>query len=165
MKMRGIGWASFVIVGLTIGSVFAQDATRPPTLAANARLVRVRVGSTGGMCGGFGYCDNLTTVEPSFVVSQLTDAPNKKKFPDVKAKRAITKREWGNLQRAIDTKALTALPQSVCHAAIDLPCSWVEVESGDGAKITVFYDSMNPPAPVAALLRQIPFVAVAIPVR
>src|SRR5690349_14409299 len=128
MKMRRSSWVSFVIVGLTIGSVFAQDATRPTILAASARLLRVRIGHSGGMCGGFGYCTERTTVDRSFVVRELKDAPDNKKFPDVKARRATTKREWENLQRAIDTKSLTTAPQTVCQAHIDLPCSWVEVE-------------------------------------
>jgi hypothetical protein len=164
MKMRTSVWVSFVIVSLTIGSVFAQDATGPTIPAANARLVRVRIGHSGGMCGGFGYCTELTTVDRSFVVRELKDAPNKKKFPDVKAKRATTKREWENLQRAIDTKSLTTAPQTVCQAIIDLPCSWVEVEFRDGTKIGIFYGSTNPPAPVTALLQKIPSVAITLPV-
>jgi len=161
--MRWSSWASFAVASLTIGSGLAQDATRPTTPPANA-LERVRLGHSGGMCGGFGYCGELTTVDQSFVVRELKGAPNKKKFPDVEAKRATTKREWENLQRAIDTKTLTAAPQTVCGAIVDLPCSWVEVEFRDGTKIGIFYDSMNPTAPVAALLRKVPSVAIKIPV-
>jgi hypothetical protein len=164
MKMRRSGWVSFVIVSLTIGNVFAQDATRPTIPAADARLVRVQIGHSGGMCSGFGYCTGLTTVDRSFVVRELKDAPNKEKFPDVKAKRATTKREWEKLQRAIDTKSLTTAPQTVCQAHIDLPCSWLEVEFRDGTKIRIFYDSTDPPAPIAALLQKIPSVAITLPV-
>jgi hypothetical protein len=92
----------------------------------------------------------LTTVEPSFIVLELKDAAHKKKLPDRKTKSAITKQDWENLQRAIDRKSLTAVPQTVCRAAIDLPCSWVEVEFSDRTKIGVSYDRRNPPAPVAA---------------
>jgi hypothetical protein len=88
------------------------------------------------------------------------DAPDKKHFPDRKTKRAVSKQDWKNLQSAIDRKSLTALPQTVCRAAIDLPCSWVEVEFSDRTKIAVSYDRMNPPAPVAALLGKIPTIQV-----
>ena len=53
-------------------------------------------------------------------------------------------------------EALTAVPQTVCQAAIDLPCSWVEVEFSDETKIGVSYDAQNTPARVATLLRQVP---------
>ena len=162
--MRRSGWVSFVVVTLTIASVFAQDAARPTVPAANARLVRVQIGHSRGMCGGSGYCTERTTVDRSFVVRELMDAPNRKKFPNVKAKRTTTQREWENLQRAIDTKSLATAPQTVCYAVVDQPCSWVEMEFHDGTKTGIFYDSTNPPAPVAALLRKIPSVAIALPV-
>jgi hypothetical protein len=150
MQMRWKLWTSLFVLGLTIGNVFAQDAVPPTGRAGDTRVVRVRIGHTGGMCGDFGYCTHLTTVEPSFIVLELKDAGNKKKLPDRKTKSAITKQDWENLQRAIDRKSLTAVPQTVCRAAIDLPCSWVEVEFSDRTKIGVSYDRRNPPAPVAA---------------
>jgi hypothetical protein len=158
--MRWKLWTLLFVVGLTIGSVFAQDAAPPTSHAADARVVRVRIVHTGGLCGGFGYCTHLTTVEPSFIVLELKGAPNKQKLLDRKTKRAIRKQDWENLQRAIDRKSLTALPQTICRAAIDLPCSWVEVEFSDRTKIGVSYDGMNPPAPVAALLGKIPMIQV-----
>lgn len=112
------------------------------------------------MCGGFGYCTALTTVEPSFIVLELKDSGNKKKLSDRKTRRAITKQDWESLQRAIDAKSLIALPQRVCRANIDLPCSWVEVDFSDRTKVGVNYDEMKPPAPVAALLGKIPTILV-----
>jgi hypothetical protein len=154
--MRWMLWASLSFVGLTIGTVFAQDAAPPTNHAADARVVRVRIGHTGGLCGGFGYCTGITTVEPSFIVRESMNAANKKTFPDTKAERAITKQDWENLERAIDTKSLMALPQpTCCRACIDLPDSWVEVKFSSGTKISVSYDPGNPPAPIAALLHEI----------
>jgi hypothetical protein len=145
---------------LSAGSAVAQKAQQPASPAADARVVRVQIGHTSGMCGGNSYCSNLTTVTPSFIIAELSDAPDKKKWPDKKAKRAITKQEWGNLRRAIDTKALMDLPPEVCYATIDLPCSWVAVEFSDGTKINVLYDPTHPPAPVAAVLGKTPGVQI-----
>ena len=151
-------WTSSVVLLLTVGIVFAQDVAPLTRPAGDTRVVRVRIAHTEGLCGGSGYCTALTTVEPSFIVFELKDSGNKRKLPDRKTKRVITKQDWENLQRAIDAKSLMALPQMVCRADIDLPCSWVEVEFSDRTKIGVSYDPMNPPAPVAGLLRKIPTV-------
>jgi len=153
--MRQRLWASLFIVGLTIGSVFAQDAAPPSSLAADARIVRVRTGYSAGRCGG-GYCTEITTVEPLFIVWENLDASDKKRFPDTKAKRTINNQDWENLQRATDTKSLMALPRPTrCRACVDLPDSWVEVRFSDGTKISVSYDPANPSAPIAALLHEI----------
>ena len=151
-------WTSLSVLLLTVGIVFAQDAA-PPTRPTGG-VVRVRIGHTEGLCGGSGYCTALTTVEPSFIVLELKDSGNKKKLPDRKTRRAITNQDWENLQRAIDAKSLIALPQMVCRADIDLPCSWVEVEFSDRTKVEVSYDDAKPPAPVATLLGKIPAILV-----
>jgi hypothetical protein len=143
----------FLVFGF-MASVSAQNA-KPVPLAPDAQLVRVRIGYSGGLCGGFGYCTNLTTVEPFSVISESKDAADKKKLPDRKSKTAITKLEWENLQQAVDTKALLSAPQAVCNAIIDLPCSWIELEFSDKTKISIDYAPSNAPAPVEALLRQV----------
>ena len=160
VQMRLKLWTSLSILLLTVAIVFAQDAAPPTGPTGDARVVRVRIVHTGGMCGGFGYCTTLTTVEPSFIVLELKGSGDKKKLPDRKTRRAITKQDWENLQRAIDAKSLIALPQMVCRAAIDLPCSSVVVEFSDRTKVGVSYNEMNPPAPVAGLLRNIPTIQV-----
>lgn len=151
-------WTSSSVLLLTVGIVFAQDAAPPTRPTGDTRVVRVRIVHTEGFCGGSGYCTVLTTVESSFIVLELKDSGNERKLPGRKTKRAITKQDWENLQRAIDAKSLMALPQMVCRADIDLPCSWLEVEFSDRTKIGVSYDRMNPPAPVAGLLRKIPTI-------
>src|SRR5512140_1191070 len=93
MKMHGSGWTACVVLSLTIGSVFARDAIRPARPAAGARVISVRLVNTGGMCGGDGYCTQITTIDRSFVLLELKDAPNKKKFPNSKIKRGITERQ------------------------------------------------------------------------
>jgi hypothetical protein len=158
--MRCKHWRTLLVVGLTIGSVFAQDVAAQTSPAAGGRVVRVRIVHTGGLCGGSGYCTDITTFEPSIIILELKDSPNKQKFPDKKMKDAVMKKDWETLQRAIDRKSLAALPQEVCQAAIDLPCSWVEVEFNDGTKISVSYDRSNPPAPIDALLRKLPPIRV-----
>lgn len=153
-------WTSLSVLLLTVGIVFAQDAAPPTRPTRDARVVRVRIVHTGGRCGGFGYCATSTTVEPTFIVVELKNSGDKKNFPDRKTRRAITKQDWENLQRAVDAKSLIALPQTVCRAAIDLPCSLAAVEFSDGTKVAVFYNEMKPPAPVAALLGKIPTILV-----
>jgi len=50
---------------------------------------------------------------------------------------------------------MASAPQGVCYAVSDGPCSWVELEFSGKTKISLFYDSQMPPAPVAALLGQV----------
>ena len=88
------------------------------------------------MCGGAGYCTSLTTVEPSFIVTELKDAGDKKTFPDIRKKRLLKPGEWNNLQRALDTKSLMAAPEMQRHAEIDWPCSWLQIEFRDGSKLS-----------------------------
>ena len=53
MQMRWKLWTSLFVLGLTIGNVFAQDAVPPTGRAGDTRVVRERIGHTGG---DFGYC-------------------------------------------------------------------------------------------------------------
>jgi len=149
-----------LILATSVFCASAQSAVHkqvPP--ATNAKLVRVRIVHTGGMCGGSGYCTNLTTIEPLVIISEDNQAINKEKFPDRKVRTAITNREWKNVSGSIDRKAIEALSQPPeCQACIDLPESWVELEYGDGSRITASYDPTNPPAPLAAVLRQITLI-------
>lgn len=157
MRSRKNIWATVFVVVVTTGNVFAQEASPPTRPAVDARVVRVRIENVGGMCGGFGYCSSSTTVDPTFMVSELKNSTDKKRLPDTKTKRPITKKEWEELRCSIDAKALKALPQpKTCRPCIDLPDTAVSVEYSDGTRIGVSYDPTNPPPPVAALLRKIP---------
>jgi len=142
------------IAALATGSVLAQQ-TSPPAVTS-ARVILVKIWHTGGLCGGSGYCDSSTTIKPQLIISDLTDSPNPKKFPNRRAKRAITKREWDNLQRTIDSQSLKRLPEERCYAATDLPCSGVKIQFSDSSEINVIYDGLHPPAPISELLKHIP---------
>ena len=152
--MRTIG-TSLVIVFLVIGSLPAQDATRPAVPAPDAHSIRVHLGESGGMYCCPGYCSSLTTVEPSVILREWSNSSCSNKFPSRKEKQRITRKDWERVERAIDSKSLAAAPQVQCEAIIDLPCSWAEVEFSDGTKLELSYDKMKPPPAVAALLRSI----------
>jgi hypothetical protein len=154
VQMRRKLSASLLTAGVAAASVLAQNAAPSSPPAADARVIRVRIGHSYGMCAG-GYCSDSTTIEPEFIVSEYNNAPDKKKFPDRTMKSAITRQYWETLRHAIDAKSLLAARPSACHAEIDLPCSWVEVDYSDGAKIRVSYGGLTPPAPVAALLAKV----------
>jgi hypothetical protein len=152
--MRTIGM-SLVIVFLVIGSLPAQDATRQAVPAPDAHVIRVHLGDGGGMYCCPGYCTSLTTVDPSFIIRELSNSSCPKKFPSRKQKQRITRKDWERVERAIDSKSLAATPQVQCYAIIDLPCSSAQVEFSDGTKIEISYDNMKPAPAVAALLRSI----------
>jgi hypothetical protein len=139
---------SVVVFGLMLGPVPAQNS-KPALPAGNTKLIRLQIGHSYGLGGG-----NLTTVEPFFMITESEGVVNNK-YSHRKAKSTITKRAWENLEQGVDAKALALAPQVVCHAVSDGPCSWLMVEFSDTTKIHLFYDWPNPPAAVAALLRQI----------
>jgi hypothetical protein len=142
------------IAALPTVSVFAQETNSPAV--TNARVISVKIWHIGGLCGGSGYCDSSTMIKPSFIMSELTDSPNPKKFPNRRVKRSITKGEWGKLQRAIDSKSLKSLPAEHCDATIDVPCSGVKIQFSDSSEVNVIYDGMYPPVRISELLKQIP---------
>lgn len=151
--------ATLIIVGM-ITSAFAQTPASPASPAANAHVVRVRMGYSCGMCGGLSYHSSSTTVEPSFLIWQGMYSSNPRKLPNQKTRVAITRRDWKNMLRSIDANALRALPQRGCRSCIDLPESWLVVEYSDGSKIGVIYGPTDIPKPVSA----IKFPAVLIPI-
>ena len=156
MEMRWWLWTSLLVFGLTVGRVFAQDAARPVAPALDVRVVRVRVVHTVGMCGGYGHCNAITTISPSFISRESKDSGDKQKFPNRRTKRAITRQDWESLLRAIDKESLKAIPQTTgCRSCIDLPDTWLEVNLSDGTHISVSFDPESPPPPVATLLREI----------
>lgn len=148
--MRWFGLCFFVMA-VTL-SAFAQRADTASGLSAEARVVRLEMGHVCGLCGGPGYRTSLTTVERSFVLREMMDSGDLKKYPNRKERHAITKREWEALLQSIDINALKAVPQDgSCRPCIDLPDSWVVVEYSDGSKIPVHYDPTSEPAAVKGL--------------
>ena len=133
-------------------SAFAQRADTASGLSAEARVVRLEMGHVCGLCGGPGYRTSLTTVERSFVLREMMDSGDLKKYPNRKERHAITKREWEALLQSIDINALKAVPQDgSCRPCIDLRESWIVVEYSDNSKISIKYAPTDEPAPVKAL--------------
>jgi len=151
MRIFGV---PLVITYLMLATLFAKDANPLDCPAFQARVVRVHIVYTIGMCGG-GYCTSLATIEPSIITREEKGSSDPKRFPNKKTKYAITRKDWQNVQQVVDAKSLAAVPQEPCHAVIDLPCSSVEVEFSDGTKIRISYNVTNAPPPVAALLKAI----------
>ena len=148
--MQRLGASLFL--ALMIGNVFGQSAAPAPGPSSEAHVVRVQIGYICGWCGGLAYRTDLTTVERTFVRREMMDSTDRKTLPNLKERRAITRREWEALLGSIDAKALRAVPQDkTCRPCIDLPDSWTAVEYGDGSQISVHYWPGSEPAPVKAL--------------
>lgn len=80
----------------------------------------------------------------------------KKKYPEMKMKSAITKREWDDLQQFLDARVLAAFVGRIgCPGCADEMVEWVEVEFSDGTKKAVSYNEGSAPAPIAELLLKI----------
>ncbi len=146
------------VVGLTIGSALAQQAP-PPSASPNARIVRIRSGSYAGMC--YGYCAREeTTVKPGLIVAVSRSFSEKRKYPDVKLKRKITKEDWEDLQQSVNASVLAAFVGRIgCPGCADELVEWVEVQLSDGTKKSVFYNEGNAPPPIAALSLKIKTIA------
>ncbi len=146
------------VVGLTIGSALAQQAL-PPRASPTAHIVRVRTGSYAGMC--YGYCvREETTIKPGSIVAVSRTFSEKRKYPDVKVKRKITKEDWEGLLHSIDAPALAAFIGRIgCPGCADELVEWVEVQFSDGTKKSVFFNKGNMPPAIAALSLKINTIA------
>ena len=154
MQMRAKFLTSFFVVGLAIGSVFAQQAAPPPNSSPDAHIVRVRTGESAGWC--VGYCDHQTTIHPGSIVTVSRSFSEKRKYPEMKMKSAITKQDWEDLQHFIDAKVLAAFTGPIgCPGCVDQPVEWAEVQFSDGTKKSVSYNVGNAPPAIAALLQKI----------
>ena len=148
------------IVGVTIGDAFAQEATQPPRPAPPAHIVRVRTESACGWCsGGNGYHETETIIEPGrFIIINRSDY-DKKKYPDIESDYKITKRNWEDLQRAIDAKVLDAIDAFAktpgCPGCADEPTGWIEVQFSDGTKKAVAYNQGGEPPQLLPLMQGI----------
>ena len=156
--MRWLAGCLFLVVAT---NVFAQVAAPTHESSAEVRVVRVQMGYICGWCGGAGYRSDLTTVERSFIVREMADAEDPKKFPRRKERRTISKREWETLVRSIDAKALRAVPQDgICRPCIDQPDSWVEIAYSDGSKVSVHYDWYPGKAPASVKALKFPILPI-----
>jgi hypothetical protein len=153
MQMRRRYWLPFFVASLMAGTLTAQQAPQsdPPP---NAHLVRVRTGSYAGMC--IGYCDQETIIEPGSMRSISRPFSEKKKYPEVKMKYSITKKDCDELKNFLDAKVLAAFSGGIgCPGCVDERVEWVEVEFSDGTRKVVSYNEGNAPPLIAALLQKI----------
>lgn len=121
-------------------------------------VVRVRVEYVAPGMGGGAYKTSVTTVEPTFTVRELRNSPHPRKWPNRTQKRTLKKSEWQKLERAIDVHALASVHSQTCYAAIDVDnsCSTFEIDLADGQKIEIVFDESKIPAPIAAVLKNLP---------
>jgi hypothetical protein len=106
------------------------------------------------MC--IGWCDSETIIEPGSIRRISRSFSEKKKYPEMKTKYAITRKDWEDLQRFIDASVLAAFTGRIgCPGCADELVEWAEVEFSDGTKKSVSYNLGNAPAPIATLMQKI----------
>ena len=148
-------WTWCCIIGLTTGTILAQQAAQRPNPAPNVRIMRVRTGTSCGWCTG-NYDENETTIEAGAMVRLSRSSSDRKAYPDIETKYRITKRDWADLQRLIDSRMLAAFTdQHGCPGCADEPVVWVEVQFSDGTKKSVAYNQGETASPIPALLQKI----------
>jgi hypothetical protein len=153
MQMRRKLWLSLFATSLIAGTLTAQQAPHVDP-SSDAHLVRIRTGSYAGMC--IGYCDQETIIEPGSMRSISRSFSEKKKYPEVKMKNSITKKDWDELKNFLDARVLAAFSGRIgCPGCVDERVEWVEIEFSDGTKKAVAYNGGNAPPPIAALLQKI----------
>jgi len=130
------------VVGLTIGSALAQQGSAP-TRISDCTHRAVRTGSYAGMCYG--------TVDPRGDHNQaqgrslrLADFSEKRKYPDVKVKRKITKGIWEGLltldRRAAASRFHWTNRLSGCARVGGV----VEVQFSEGEEVSFFNEGCAP---------------------
>jgi hypothetical protein len=153
MQMRRKFWFCLFVGGLLAGILSAQQAPQPDP-SPDAHLVRIRTGSYAGMC--MGYCDQETILEPGSMRSVSRAFSEKKKYPEVKMKSTITKKDWDDLRNFLNAKVLAAFNGRIgCPGCADEMVEWVEVEFSDGTKKAVAYNAGNAPPLISLLLQKI----------
>jgi hypothetical protein len=155
LQIRWNSWNLVLIASAMAGGLFAQQAYPPTTSSQGAQIVRVRTGTSCGMCSG-PYYESETSVERGLMVSIHRSRADKRNYPDLKTKYRIAKQDWEELQRAIDTGVLAALTGSIdCPGCLDKRTEWLEVQFGDGTKRSISYNSGSAPPAIAEVLKKI----------
>jgi hypothetical protein len=126
---------SFLLAGLMSGTMFAQSQSHSP----GAQIIRVRAITGAGMC--IGYCIEELTIQKGR--SRLLERPNEenRKYPDLKAKRKLTKQEWHELERSVDPEAKAAMVGPIgCPGCVDQVMVAIEIQFKDGSKKSLTYN-------------------------
>lgn len=153
MRLRQMAWI-LCFVGWATNGAFARKGAPQESPAPAGQVVRVRTGSYAGMCSG--YCDSETTIEPGTIRSVSRSLAERKKYPDVETKRAISKADWDDLQQAVSPSVVAALTGRIgCPGCADEQVEWVEVQFSDGRKKGVAYNMGQAPVAVATFLETI----------
>jgi len=139
---------------LMCAEAFAQQTSQQPSPDPDAKITRVRIGYSAGMCQG--YCESSTTVEPGLMRSISRSLSDKKHYPEMKSEAAITKADWDDLLHFLDAKVLAAFTGRIgCPGCADQPVQWAEVEYSDGTKLTVSFNRGSAPPEIASLFTKI----------
>jgi len=134
--------------------LFAQKPAPQPEPALDAKIVRVRIGFSSGMCEG--YCESSTTVEPGILRRVTRSLTDKKHYPEMKSEWRIADADWEDLLRFLDAKVLAAFTGKIgCPGCGDQPVQWAEVHFSDGTKKAVSFNRGEAPPEVAALFAKI----------
>jgi hypothetical protein len=129
-------------------------------LNAIANKVRAYAGFSSG-----GYSAIETTIRPKSIRS-VQWASDKKKYPDLGAKRRIRKEDWDELQHAVDPVGLFALPDRIgSPGSADELVEWIEVEFSDGSKKSVAYNQGSTPPAIAKAMQKIKMIETNLPTQ
>jgi hypothetical protein len=137
--MRWKLWTWFLSGNLIVGMALAQQTEPPKSPSPDAQIVRVRIGTDCGRCGGRYYASEIS-FEPALMVSIQRSRWDQKDHPAKKTEYKITKQEWEELQHVIDARVLAAFTGRIgCPGCADEGMEWAEVEFSDGTKKSVSY--------------------------
>jgi len=141
------------------GIVLAQQTEPPKNLSPGAEIVRVRIGSDCGRCGG-NYYASETSFEPGLMVSIQRSRSDQKDHPAKKTEYKITKQEWEEVQHLVDARVVAALSGRIgCPGCADEGMEWAEVEFSDGTKKSVSYSTGKAPTAIEELLKKIQVIS------
>jgi len=157
--MRWNLWTRFLAGSLMAGIALAQQSEPPTNPSPGAQIVRVRIGTDCGRCGGKYYASEIS-FEPALMVSIHRSRGDKQNHPDTKTEYKIAKQEWEELQQLIDERVLAAFRGRIgCPGCADEGLEWAEVQLSDGTKKSVSYSTGKAPTAIVELLKKIQVIS------
>lgn len=98
----------------------------------------IRAGTYFGEC--LTHCNTTLTITPNKIAFALTSNVPDPQHPDVVLERAITRKEWDELQTSVDWLKFRALPATIGQPdAADQGGAWVEI-TVDGERKRVDFE-------------------------